>query len=96
MPRPRLIRWTSGGDAHVIHDAGGRASDDAIRSLVISHKLLGTREWFVIHQTDRGMGALTNDVMAALACNRDLCRENDFVLFFADLGSARDAYMKFP
>jgi carbonic anhydrase len=37
------------GDAHVIRNAGGRASDDAIRSLVISYKLLGTREWFVIH-----------------------------------------------
>jgi len=40
------------GDAHVIRNAGGRASDDAIRSLVISHKLLGTREWFVIHHTE--------------------------------------------
>lgn len=37
------------GDARVIRNAGGRASDDAIRSLVISYKLLGTREWFVIH-----------------------------------------------
>ena len=43
------------GDAHVIRNAGGRASDDAIRSLVISHKLLGTAEWFVIHHTDCGM-----------------------------------------
>jgi carbonic anhydrase len=34
------------GDAHVIRNAGGRASDDAIRSLVISYKLLGTREWW--------------------------------------------------
>ncbi|WP_211208665.1 beta-class carbonic anhydrase [Thiobacillus thioparus] len=42
------------GDAHVIRNAGGRASDDAIRSLVISYKLLGTREWFVIHHTDCG------------------------------------------
>ena len=42
------------GDAHVIRNAGGRASDDAIRSLVISHKLLGTNEWFVIHHTDCG------------------------------------------
>ncbi len=33
------------GDAHVIRNAGGRASDDAIRSFVISHKLLGTTEW---------------------------------------------------
>ena len=40
------------GDAHVIRNAGGRASDDAIRSLVISHKLLATQEWFVIHHTD--------------------------------------------
>src|SRR5580704_1641521 len=43
------------GDAHVIRNACGRASDDAIRSLVISYKLLGTREWFVVHHTDCGM-----------------------------------------
>jgi carbonic anhydrase len=43
------------GDAHVIRNAGGRASDDVIRSLVISYKLLGTREWFVVHHTDCGM-----------------------------------------
>jgi len=36
------------GDAHVIRNVGGRASDDAIRSLVISYKLLGTREWFAV------------------------------------------------
>jgi carbonic anhydrase len=54
------------GDAHVIRNAGGRASDDAIRSLVISYKLLGTKEWFVIHHTDCGMEFFTNDVMAQL------------------------------
>lgn len=54
------------GDAHVIRNAGGRASDDAIRSLVISHKLLGTREWFVIHHTDCGMETFTNEIMAGL------------------------------
>lgn len=54
------------GDAHVIRNAGGRASDDAIRSLVISHKLLGTGEWFVIHHTDCGMETFTNDIMAGL------------------------------
>jgi carbonic anhydrase len=53
-------------DAHVIRNAGGRASDDAIRSLVISYKLLGTREWFVIHHTDRGMLLFTNDDMRSL------------------------------
>src|SRR6202041_193676 len=54
------------GDAHVIRNAGGRASDDAIRSLVISHKLLGTREWFVIHPTNCGMELFTDDVIGDL------------------------------
>ncbi|MBT5374610.1 MAG: carbonic anhydrase [Rhodospirillaceae bacterium] len=54
------------GDAHVIRNAGGRASDDAIRSLVISHKLLGTNEWFVIHHTDCGMETFTDDIMRDL------------------------------
>jgi len=54
------------GDAHVIRNAGGRASDDAIRSLVISYKLLGTREWFVIHHTDCGMETFTNEIMGDL------------------------------
>jgi carbonic anhydrase len=54
------------GDAHVIRNAGGRATDDAIRSLVISHKLLGTNEWFVIHHTNCGMELFTNDVMGDL------------------------------
>jgi len=54
------------GDAHVIRNAGGRASDDAIRSLVISYKLLGTKEWFVIHHTDCGMETFNNEVMGEL------------------------------
>jgi carbonic anhydrase len=54
------------GDAHVIRNAGGRASDDAIRSLVISYKLLGTKEWLVVHHTDCGMQLFTDDVMAGL------------------------------
>jgi carbonic anhydrase len=54
------------GDAHVIRNAGGRASDDAIRSLVISYKLLGTREFFVIHHTECGMQFFTNEVMRGL------------------------------
>ena len=48
------------GDAHVIRNAGGRA-DDAIRSLVISQQLLGTREIVVIHHTDCGMLSFTDD-----------------------------------
>lgn len=54
------------GDAHVIRNAGGRASDDAIRSLVISYKLLGTSEWFVIHHTDCGMEFFSNEIIAGL------------------------------
>ena len=57
------------GDAHVIRNAGGRASDDAIRSLVISYKLLGTKEFFVIHHTDCGMEFFTNDVIRGLFAN---------------------------
>jgi carbonic anhydrase len=54
------------GDAHVIRNAGGRASDDAIRSLVISHKLLGTNEWFVIHHSDCGMQLFNNEIIGDL------------------------------
>jgi carbonic anhydrase len=54
------------GDAHVIRNAGGRASADAIRSLVISYKLLGTQEWFVIHHTECGMEFFTNEEMGEL------------------------------
>ncbi len=54
------------GDAHVIRNAGGRASDDAIRSLVISYKLLGTKEWFVIHHTECGMEAFNSEIMGDL------------------------------
>jgi carbonic anhydrase len=56
----------SEGDAHVIRNAGGRASDDAIRSLVISYKLLGTAEWFVIHHTHCGMEFFTDEVIRGL------------------------------
>lgn len=52
------------GDAHVIRNAGGRAAD-AIRSLVISQQLLGTREVLVIHHTDCGMLTFGNDDLRA-------------------------------
>jgi carbonic anhydrase len=54
------------GDAHVNRNAGGRASDDAIRSLVISHKLLGTKEWLVIHHSDCGMQLFTGEIISDL------------------------------
>jgi carbonic anhydrase len=63
---PAKYAGLSEGDAHVIRNAGGRASDDAIRSLVISYKLLGTQEWFVIHHSDCGMEYFTDEVIAGL------------------------------
>lgn len=66
---PAKFAGLAEGDAHVVRNAGGRASDDAIRSLVISYKLLGTQEWFVIHHTNCGMEFFTNDVMRGLLAN---------------------------
>jgi len=63
---PAKYAGLSEGDAHVIRNAGGRASDDAIRSLVISYKLLGTAEWFVIHHTNCGMEFFTSENMGDL------------------------------
>ncbi len=63
---PAKFAGLAEGDAHVIRNAGGRASDDAIRSLVISYKLLGTKEWFVIHHSDCGMLTFTNEIMRGL------------------------------
>ena len=66
---PAKYAGLSEGDAHVIRNAGGRASDDAIRSLVISYKLLGTAEWFVVHHTDCGMEFFTDEVISGLLAN---------------------------
>jgi carbonic anhydrase len=63
---PAKYAGLSEGDAHVIRNAGGRASDDAIRSLVISYKLLGTQEWFVIHHSDCGMEFFDDETMRGL------------------------------
>jgi carbonic anhydrase len=63
---PAKYAGLSEGDAHVIRNAGARASDDAIRSLVISHKLLGTKEWFVIHHTNCGMELFCDEIMGDL------------------------------
>jgi carbonic anhydrase len=63
---PAKYAGLSEGDAHVIRNAGGRASDDAIRSLVISYKLLGTKEWFVIHHSDCGMQLFNDEIMSDL------------------------------
>jgi carbonic anhydrase len=54
------------GEAHIIRNAGGRATEDAIRSLIISHKFLGTLDWFVIHHTNCGMTLVTEDEIGKL------------------------------
>jgi len=66
---PAKYAGLSEGDAHIIRNAGGRASDDALRSLTISYKLLGTNEFFVIHHTDCGMLFFTDEVMRSLLAN---------------------------
>jgi carbonic anhydrase len=63
---PAKFAGLAEGDAHVVRNAGARATDDAIRSMVISHKLLGTREWFVVHHTDCGMAAFDDAMMGDL------------------------------
>ena len=74
------------GDAHIIRNAGGRASDDAIRSLVISYKLLGTKEFLVVHHEDCGMMTHTNEQIRE-ALRRDLNADASGIDFlpFADL-----------
>jgi carbonic anhydrase len=57
------------GDAHVVRNAGRCATDDAIRSMLISSWLLGTREFAVVHHTDCGMTKFTDDVL------RDMIRD---------------------
>lgn len=63
---PAKFAGLAEGDAHVVRNAGGRATEDAIRSLVISHKLLGTREWLVVHHTGCGMETFSDEVMREL------------------------------
>lgn len=63
---PAKFAGLAEGDAHVIRNAGGRVSEDAIRSLIVSHKLLGTKEWFVIHHSDCGMLTFTNEIITDL------------------------------
>jgi carbonic anhydrase len=55
----------SAGEAHVIRNAGGVVTDDVVRSLVISQRLLGTREIVLIHHTDCGMAKFTDDGLKA-------------------------------
>src|SRR5438105_12616016 len=64
----RLSRKALGlqaGDAHLIRNAGGIVTDDAIRSLLVSHYLLGTQEFMVVNHTDCGLAKTTEDNLRA-------------------------------
>ena len=63
---PAKLAGFAEGDAHVIRNAGGRASDDAIRSLIVSHKMLFTYDWFVIQHTQCGMKKINDEIMGNL------------------------------
>jgi carbonic anhydrase len=80
------------GDAHVVRNAGGRATDDALRSIIISTQLLGTRECMVIHHTDCGMLTFTNDdVRAKLKAETGASADDIDFMPFSDIeDSARD------
>lgn len=95
---PAKYAGLSEGDAHVIRNAGGRASDDAIRSLVISYKLLGTKEFFIIHHTDCGMEFFTNDVISGLlskSLETAKLDENGFTDIGTTQGSEEGKYINF-
>jgi carbonic anhydrase len=62
---PAKVLGLAEGDAHVIRNAGGVVSDDALRSLAISQNLLGTEEIILIHHTDCGMLTFTDEEFAA-------------------------------
>ena len=102
---PAKILGLDIGDAHVIRNAGGRASDDAIRSLVVSSWILGTREFAVIHHTDCGMGYFTNDelVQKLKEASGEDFSSTDFLTFTDldqsvrdDVGRIRDLGPRLP
>ena len=67
------------GDANIIRNAGGRASDDAIRSLIITAIHLGTKEWMVIHHSECGLEGFTQDEMAKLLKEKMNSSEGEFI-----------------
>ena len=64
------------GDSHVIRNAGGVVTDDAIRSLTISQRLLGTKDIVLIHHTDCGMLTFTDDAVKVRGVRVGACDSN--------------------
>jgi len=87
---PARVLGLEEGDAHVIRNAGGRAAD-AVRSLVISQQLLGTREVVVVHHTDCGMLTFTDDQLRQKVRDELGAESDTEFLSFTDLDqSVRD------
>ena len=85
------------GDIHIIRNAGGRATDDAIRSLVISHKFLGTQEFHVMHHTDCGLNTVDDETITDLlgqSLNPATRTEEGWTDPGGDDGSPEAAYIK--
>lgn len=89
---PERLLGLQFGEAHVIRNAGGRASDDALRSLIVSSRLLGTTEFLVIHHTRCGMLGLSDeDLRDRLAADTGADASHIEFLGFGDLeDSVRD------
>lgn len=95
---PAKFAGLAEGDAHVIRNAGGRVTEDTIRSLIISHKLLGTQEWFIIHHTDCGMLTFSNDEIYTLleeSLESASLGENGWFNPIKEGGSAAGQYINF-
>ncbi|KAJ5125582.1 Carbonic anhydrase [Penicillium atrosanguineum] len=82
---PARVLGLEEGDAHVIRNAGGRVTD-ALRSIIISQQLLGTREIIIVHHTDCGMLTFTDEVIRG-KIRADLHQNVDHIAFlpFGDL-----------
>ena len=89
---PTRILGLNEGEAHVLRNAGGVVTDDAIRSLAISQNLLGTEEIVLIHHTDCGMLTFTDDEFAAKLEDETGQRPDWSARAFSDLeGDVRDS-----
>ena len=73
---PIKISDLAEGEAHIIRNAGGRASEEAIDSMILTEKLFDVREWWVIHHSDCLMGNLQDHQVSALP---ETIRENIFL-----------------
>jgi carbonic anhydrase len=82
---PAQVLGFAEGDAHVIRNAGGAVTDDAIRSLAISQRLLGTDEIILVHHTDCGMLTFSDEELKAQIAEETGVRPHFAIETFSDL-----------